>query len=163
LRVAQLGTRNSQLATGYHPRMFLLYELLLVLGLIVALPYLALRRKYRANFRERLGFYRTASSAHDLWIHAVSVGETIAARPVVGDVDRLHHHHHHWPGAGAAALPQHDGHVLSVRLRHEREALPPPPRAARVCHDGDGDLAERDASGSRARVASGVGERPHLR
>ena len=68
--------------------MFLLYELLLVLGLIVALPYLALRRKYRANFRERLGFYRTGSSAHDLWIHAVSVGETIAARPVVDEILR---------------------------------------------------------------------------
>ena len=68
--------------------MFLLYELLLVLGLIVALPYLASRRKYRANFRERLGFYRTASSAHDLWIHAVSVGETIAARPVVDEILR---------------------------------------------------------------------------
>src|SRR5207244_8250569 len=88
LRVASCATRNSQLATGYHPHMFLLYELLLVLGLIVALPYLASRRKYRANFRERMGFYRTASSAHDLWIHAVSVGETIAARPVVDEILR---------------------------------------------------------------------------
>src|SRR5438067_3240775 len=68
--------------------MFLLYELLLVLGLIVALPYLALRRKYRTNFRERLGFYRTASAAHDLWIPAVSVGETLASRPVIDEVIR---------------------------------------------------------------------------
>src|SRR5437773_4487032 len=88
LRVASCATRNSQLATGYHPRMFLLYELLLVLGLIVALPYLASRRKYRANLRERLGFYRTPAAAHDLWIHAVSVGETVAARPVVDEILR---------------------------------------------------------------------------
>src|SRR5438128_2644373 len=72
--------------------MFLLYELLLVLGLIVALPYFlvtgVLRGKYLANFPERMGFYRTPAAAHDLWIHAVSVGETIAARPVVDEILR---------------------------------------------------------------------------
>ena len=72
--------------------MFVLYELLLVLGLILALPYFlitgVLRGKYIANFPERLGFYRTPAAAHDLWIHAVSVGETIAARPVVDAILR---------------------------------------------------------------------------
>ena len=83
---------NSQLPTRYHPAMFVLYELLLVLGLILALPYFLitglLRGKYIANFPERLGFYRTPASALDLWIHAVSVGETIAARPVVDAILR---------------------------------------------------------------------------
>ena len=72
--------------------MFVLYELLLVLGLIVALPYFLitgiLRGKYLANFPERMGFYRSPASSHDLWIHAVSVGETIAARPVVDEILR---------------------------------------------------------------------------
>ena len=72
--------------------MFVLYELLLVLGLIVALPYFlvagVLRGKYLANFPERMGRYRTAAAAHDLWIHAVSVGETTAARPVVDEILR---------------------------------------------------------------------------
>jgi 3-deoxy-D-manno-octulosonic-acid transferase len=72
--------------------MFLLYELLLVLALIAALPYFlitgVLRGKYLANFPERMGFYRTPAAAHDLWIHAVSVGETIAARPVVDEIAR---------------------------------------------------------------------------
>jgi 3-deoxy-D-manno-octulosonic-acid transferase len=72
--------------------MFLLYELLLVLALLVALPYFLvtgmLRGKYLANFPERMGFYRTPAAGHDLWIHAVSVGETIAARPVVDEILR---------------------------------------------------------------------------
>src|SRR5205809_651331 len=60
--------------------MFLVYEALLMLALIIGLPYFLVRGKYAANFRERLGFYRTPAAAHDLWIHAVSVGETVAAR-----------------------------------------------------------------------------------
>jgi 3-deoxy-D-manno-octulosonic-acid transferase len=69
------------------PAMFVLYEVLLYLVLVLALPYFlvtgVLRGKYLANFQERMGFYRTPAAAHDLWIHAVSVGETLAARPVV--------------------------------------------------------------------------------
>jgi 3-deoxy-D-manno-octulosonic-acid transferase len=72
--------------------MFLLYDLLLLVALVVALPYLlvagVLRGKYLANFPERMGFYRTPAAGHDLWIHAVSVGETIAARPVVDEILR---------------------------------------------------------------------------
>jgi 3-deoxy-D-manno-octulosonic-acid transferase len=72
--------------------MFVLYEVLLYLVLIVALPYFIvtgmLRGKYLANFPERMGFYKTPAAAHDLWIHAVSVGETLAARPVVDEILR---------------------------------------------------------------------------
>ncbi|MEA2336610.1 MAG: 3-deoxy-D-manno-octulosonic-acid transferase [Thermoanaerobaculia bacterium] len=72
--------------------MFVLYEALLYLVLILALPYFVvtgmLRRKYLANFPERMGFYKTPPAAHDLWIHAVSVGETLAARPVVDEILR---------------------------------------------------------------------------
>ena len=74
------------------PAMFILYEVLLYLVLILALPYFLvtglLRGKYLANFPERMGFYKTAARAHDLWIHAVSVGETLAARPVVDEILR---------------------------------------------------------------------------
>jgi 3-deoxy-D-manno-octulosonic-acid transferase len=74
------------------PAMFVLYEVLLYLVLILALPYFlltgVLRGKYLANVPERMGFYRTPAAAHDLWIHAVSVGETLAARPVVDEILR---------------------------------------------------------------------------
>ena len=72
--------------------MFVVYEVLLYLVLLLALPYFlltgVLRGKYLANFPERMGFYRTPAAAHDLWIHAVSVGETLAARPVVDEIVR---------------------------------------------------------------------------
>ena len=66
---------------------FVLYNALLYLVLIVALPYFVvigmLRGKYLASFPEQMGFYKTPRGAHDLWIHAVSVGEALAARPIV--------------------------------------------------------------------------------
>jgi 3-deoxy-D-manno-octulosonic-acid transferase len=72
--------------------MFLLYEVLLYLVLILALPYFLLiglfRGKYLANFAERIGYYRTPAADHELWVHAVSVGETLAARPVVDEIRR---------------------------------------------------------------------------
>lgn len=71
---------------------FVLYDVLLYLVLIVGLPYVLvmgmLRGKYLANFPERMGFYKTPPAAHDLWIHAVSVGETLAARPIVDAILR---------------------------------------------------------------------------
>jgi 3-deoxy-D-manno-octulosonic-acid transferase len=73
--------------------MFLLYEVLLYLVFLVTLPFFLLigffRGKYLSNFRERLGVYRMGAAAHDLWIHAVSVGETIAAKPVIDGILRL--------------------------------------------------------------------------
>ena len=70
--------------------MFLAYEVLLYLVLILSLPvFLVLRGRSLANVPERLGIYRTPAQSHDLWLHAVSVGETIAARPVMAAIERL--------------------------------------------------------------------------
>jgi 3-deoxy-D-manno-octulosonic-acid transferase len=72
--------------------MFILYEVLLYLVLIAGLPFFLIaglwRGKYLTNFPERMGVYRTPAASHDLWIHAVSVGEAIAARPIVDEVLR---------------------------------------------------------------------------
>ena len=73
--------------------MYVLYEVLLYLVLLLALPYFlltgVLRGKYLRNFPERLGFYKSRAEEHDLWIHAVSVGEALAAQPVVAKIREL--------------------------------------------------------------------------
>ena len=73
--------------------MYVLYEVLLYLVLALGAPWFLLmgllRGKYLVNARARFGFYRGRAEAHDLWIHAVSVGETLAARPVIEEILRL--------------------------------------------------------------------------
>lgn len=70
--------------------MYVLYEVALYLVLLLALPYFlltgVLRGKYMENFPARMGFFRTRAGSHDLWIHAVSVGEALAAQPVVEQI-----------------------------------------------------------------------------
>jgi 3-deoxy-D-manno-octulosonic-acid transferase len=72
--------------------MYVLYEVLLYLVLLLALPYFVLtgvlRGKYVVNFPLRAGWFRHRGEPHDLWIHAVSVGETLAAKPVVDEIMR---------------------------------------------------------------------------
>ena len=67
--------------------MFVIYEVLLHLVSLLALPYFLLigflRGKYLTNLRERFGHYRARPEPHDLWLHAVSVGEAMAAKPVL--------------------------------------------------------------------------------
>lgn len=65
--------------------MYLLYTILLSLGLAASLPYwlvqMALRGKYRAGIGERLGRVPARLAAPQkpaIWIHAVSVGEVLA-------------------------------------------------------------------------------------
>jgi 3-deoxy-D-manno-octulosonic-acid transferase len=73
--------------------MFVLYEVMLYLVFVVGLPFFLIlgliRGKWVTNFPERMGFYRSESKPHDLWIHAVSVGETLAARTIVEQIVRM--------------------------------------------------------------------------
>jgi 3-deoxy-D-manno-octulosonic-acid transferase len=72
--------------------MYLLYNGLLLLASLAALPYFALKslrvRKYRAGVRQRFGHVpqevvAALKGTRPLWLHAVSVGEVIAAAPLV--------------------------------------------------------------------------------
>jgi 3-deoxy-D-manno-octulosonic-acid transferase len=69
--------------------MYLLYSLLLTLGLVVLLPRFAVDAlragKYVTGLRERLGrvLLQNNREAPLIWLHCVSVGETEAAKPLV--------------------------------------------------------------------------------
>jgi 3-deoxy-D-manno-octulosonic-acid transferase len=66
-------------------RMFIIYEVILSLVFTAALPVVLLLRLVRGkstgSINQRFGF-RLRRGEHDLWIHAVSVGEVAAARVI---------------------------------------------------------------------------------
>jgi 3-deoxy-D-manno-octulosonic-acid transferase len=66
-------------------RMFIIYEVILGLVFTAALPVVLLLRLVRGkstgSINQRFGF-RLRRGEHDLWIHAVSVGEVAAARVI---------------------------------------------------------------------------------
>ncbi|HEX9187880.1 MAG TPA: 3-deoxy-D-manno-octulosonic acid transferase [Vicinamibacteria bacterium] len=70
--------------------MHALYSILLTVGFVLALPWFLWKGrstgKYLRTFRERLGrlpVYLNVDGDRSIWIHAVSVGEVLAARPLV--------------------------------------------------------------------------------
>lgn len=74
--------------------MYFLYNLLLTLAFIVLLPYFLLRKltggKSAGNLKEKLGFLTLGSNSErgedTIWLHAVSVGESIAVAPLVAAI-----------------------------------------------------------------------------
>jgi 3-deoxy-D-manno-octulosonic-acid transferase len=67
-----------------------LYSLFLTLAFVLLLPRFIwqafINKKYLSNFRERLGRLPTEYGENNrptIWLHAVSVGETLAARPLI--------------------------------------------------------------------------------
>lgn len=73
--------------------MYLLYSLATVVVLVAWAPYFlyqALRHsKYLGSLRQRLGYLPVSlnlDAEPSIWVHAVSVGEVLAARPVIADL-----------------------------------------------------------------------------
>lgn len=73
--------------------MYFLYSLALGLSFVILLPhflYQALRHgKYAGSFKQRLGWLPEAARAdgrRTIWVHAVSVGEFFAARPLIQQI-----------------------------------------------------------------------------
>lgn len=72
--------------------MLVLYSLALLLTLVVGAPYwlfrMAASGKYREGLSERLGFHarRMASDGSTIWVHAVSVGEVLAASRFIDEL-----------------------------------------------------------------------------
>ena len=73
-------------------------RLLYTLAIHALLPWAFLHLLWRArrqpeylrHWRERLGFYRKRTAGDVIWIHAVSVGETRAAQPLVAALRQRH-------------------------------------------------------------------------
>ena len=65
----------------------LLYTMFLYLIFPLVLIRLLIRSRANPNYRkrwsERLGFVKNASDEPTIWLHAVSVGEVIAAKPLI--------------------------------------------------------------------------------
>lgn len=82
--------------------MYLLYDLILLASAAVLIPYYLFRGwrrgKVRRGIRERLGFYTAGQLSQVagrmvLWVHAVSVGETRAAVPLLKRLKSLYPEH----------------------------------------------------------------------
>jgi len=75
--------------------LLLLYQLLYFVCLLFILPYEILRQPYGKRkkwLRDRLGFIDVAGSSKPwIWIHAVSVGETLAAKELIEELSKKYH------------------------------------------------------------------------
>src|SRR5688572_17261136 len=79
--------------------MYSLYSILVLAVAVVASPwfvYQALRyKKYVGSFRQRMGYLPVSfnmDADESIWIHAVSVGEVLTARPLISDLKRRYPH-----------------------------------------------------------------------
>ena len=79
--------------------MYLAYSLLTLAVFLVVSPYFlyqAIRHnKYVGSFRQRLGYLPVSfnlDGEDSIWVHAVSVGEVLAARPVLAELRKRYPH-----------------------------------------------------------------------
>ena len=75
--------------------MYFLYTAVSLVLFVAFAPYFAYQalryRKYVTNLRQRLGYLPVSFNVDgepSIWIHAVSVGETLTARALAGDLKR---------------------------------------------------------------------------
>ena len=80
--------------------MIILYNILLSMGIVLCLPVIVVKvltdqKRGRTVFR-RLGVHRftKAPATRPIWVHALSVGEVLAATPLVKEIRKTHAH---WP------------------------------------------------------------------
>lgn len=76
--------------------MYLFYSAVLMAGVLVALPYFLIKAwssgKYVRNLSMRLGFFTIPKKTAEkvIWVHSVSVGETVAIKPFVTLLKKTH-------------------------------------------------------------------------
>ncbi len=71
--------------------MTLLYDFINILIVIVFLPVYLVRRKFHRGFLNRLGIFpRGVKFDRPVWVHSVSVGETMAVRRLIEELRKLY-------------------------------------------------------------------------
>ena len=71
--------------------MYLVYTFLLYAGLLLALPWYALKfRRYFPTLKDRLGYLRIPELKRSVWVHAVSVGEVKSVRKLIEKLRLIH-------------------------------------------------------------------------
>ena len=71
--------------------MYLVYTFLLYAGLLLTLPWYALKfRKYFPTLKDRLGYLQIPTLQRSVWIHAVSVGEVKSVRKLIEKLRSSH-------------------------------------------------------------------------
>ncbi|HSE41504.1 MAG TPA: glycosyltransferase N-terminal domain-containing protein, partial [Acidobacteriota bacterium] len=74
--------------------MRILYSLIYTLAFLLILPYFLVagifRKKYFESAPQRFGFIPLNSDKPSCWIHAVSVGEFLAAKPLLRKIQELY-------------------------------------------------------------------------
>jgi 3-deoxy-D-manno-octulosonic-acid transferase len=67
--------------------MFIIYDLIYLLLMVIYLPRYLLRRKFQRGFLSRLGFLpRDLKLKNPIWVHAVSVGEVMAVEGLLEEL-----------------------------------------------------------------------------
>jgi 3-deoxy-D-manno-octulosonic-acid transferase len=85
--------KNGTASFDLHPEMLFFYSILFTLGVLVTAPYYLWRLRGNiissADWRERLGFLPLdfqQSESGAIWVHAVSVGETLAVAGLIREI-----------------------------------------------------------------------------
>ena len=75
--------------------MYILYSVLVLVVFVIASPWFAYQairyKKYVASLGQRMGYLPVSFNMdgdESIWIHAVSVGEVLTARPLIADLRR---------------------------------------------------------------------------
>ena len=158
--------------------MYLLYTCLSLVAFAALAPYFAWQalryRKYVVNLRQRLGYLPVSFNVdgdESIWIHAVSVGETLAARPLASALKAR------YPGlrlfvstttvagqqVAAREIKEADAtFYFPIRPRAHRPPDHAPGAAPSPGRHGNGDLAEPAPRVPPPGRAHRDGQRPHL-
>lgn len=81
--------------------MYILYNIVLIIGTLLLLPVILFKlitvKKYRGGISQKLGhvrkkILRLARKSRPIWVHAVSVGEVMAAHPLIRDLKKKYPH-----------------------------------------------------------------------